>query len=90
MFHGSLKDVSRKFNGCLWKSFKGVSRMFQALRVVQWRLRDVLRYLQGSFRANRSSEGVSREFLGSFKDVLRKFQGCSKKNVFEENFKSVS
>ena len=33
--------------------------------------------IQGSFRGiQRSSKGVQREFQGSFKDMLRKFQGC--------------
>ena len=37
--------------------------------------------------SKRSSKGVSREFQDSFKDVLRKFQGCSKKM---SSFKGVS
>ena len=38
--------------------------------------------------SKRSSKGVSSQFRGSFKDVLRKFQGRLKEvsNVFKENF----
>ena len=41
--------------------------------------------IQGSFKV---SKEVQRMFHGSFKDVLRKFQGCLKKvsSVFPENF----
>ena len=31
--------------------------------------------------SKRSSKGFSRECQGSFKDILRKFQGCLKKSV---------
>ena len=52
----------------------------EVLRVFQGRLRSVPRDPKGYLK---------EEFQGSFKDVLRKFQGCLKKVsiVFQENFK---
>ena len=46
--------------------------------------------IQGNFEGvyKRSSKGVSREFQGGFKDMLRKCQVCFKK-MFQECFNDV-
>ena len=51
------------------------------------------RELQGYLVSKRSSMGVSMEFKGSFKDILRKFQGCRKRvclKKFKKSFKGFS
>ena len=63
MFHGSFKGVSRKFKGC----FKKISRKFQK------------NFNGVSIKNDESFKGdIARVFqrsLGSFRSVLRLFQG---------------
>ena len=63
-----MKEVQTEFK----RSFKGVSRMFQAFRVVQGRLRDVPRYLQDSF-----SDKVGHEVTKCEKNPNQYFLGTS-------------
>ena len=84
----------KNLNECLRKSIKGVSRMYQALRVVQGRLRNVPKYLHGWFKgpSKLSKISLSLCFKGVLrKDLLRKFQRCSKKvsRVFQEYFNGI-
>ena len=69
MFKGSLKCVSRIFEG----SYMGVSKK------IEWCSQSPRRFKGGSKGFKRSSKGVLREFQGRFKDVLRKYQGRLKK-----------
>ena len=68
MFEGSLKGVSRNFQGLFkengrvfWERFKGVSREFQG-------------YIS---KMPRILKSASKNFLGYFKSVLMKFKGYS-------------
>ena len=65
MFQGSFREISRVF--------KNISRVFQV------RLKDISRDIKGLRVFERSLNGVSRGFQGSF--VSRKFQ---------ESFKGIS
>ena len=80
----------------VWKSVKDVSRMlkgnfkvFQGRLIGEWWFKGALRV------SKRSSNGVSREFQGTFKDILKKYQRCFKKiskqvsRVFQECFIEV-